>query len=224
MAGDASGGQHDSRVLVEETRRVLDAQQQLVEHQRNRATSAIRIVLTACGLLLTLVSLGITNLANNEPIGVPGVGSHAGGVERTIVLALFATVSLLTCRMLCAALVVLEPRTATHPLARVLTAPVCSSYRPDRAPGDDTLYARFDGPPSVRAGLDAEAATAFSETADPHQAVLAYNAGCVAGNALVARHNRWYLTRVYRSAILLVVLVTVVIVTGTAVYGPGFVP
>lgn len=206
------------RVLVEETRRVLDAQQQLVEHQRNRATSAIRIVLTACGLLLTLVSLGITNPPNSDPVGVPGVGSQAGGLERTLVLALLATVSLLTCRMLCAALVVLEPRTATHPIARALTTPVFSSPRPERAPGPRLPSIRFDDPPSVRTGLDAEAATDLSETDDPYQAVLAYNAGCVAGNAVVARHNRWYLTRVYRSATLVVVLATLAIVAGIAIY------
>lgn len=220
MAGDAPGERRDSRVLVEETRRVLDAQQQLVEHQRNRATSAIRIVLTACGLLLTLVSLGITNPASNEPIGVPGVGSQAGGLERTLVVAFLAALSLLTCRMLCAALVVLEPRTAAHPLARALTIPLFSSSRPDGAPGTGLPPIRFDAPPSVRTGLDAEAATGLSESEDAYQAVLSYNAGCVAGNAIVARHNRWYLTRVYRSATLLVVLLTVALVSGIALSIP----
>lgn len=220
MAGDAPGEGRDSRVLVEETRRVLDAQQQLVEHQRNRATSAIRIVLTACGLLLTLASIGITNPTNSDPVGVPGVGSQAGGLERTIVIAFLTTLCLLTCRLLCAALVVLEPRTAVHPLARVLTAPVWSSHRPAPAPGDGPPHLRFDGPPSVRTGLDAEAANDISETKDAYRAVLAYNAGCVAGNAIVARHNRWYLTLLYRSATLLVVLVTVVIVAGIAIYLP----
>lgn len=220
MAGDGAGGQHDSQLLVEETRRVLDAQQQLVRHQRNRATSAIRIILSACGLLLTLVSLGITQTATREPAGVPGLGSHAGGLERTITLALLATVSFLTCRMLCAALVVLEPRTATHPVAAVLTNPVFGSERPVRLTGESATSFRFDGPPALRAGVDAEAAADLSETPNPYRAVLAYNAGCVAGNALVARHNRWYLTRVYRSAVLVVVLVTATIVAGLLLYGP----
>lgn len=220
MAGDAPGERRDSRVLVDETRRVLDAQQQLVEHQRNHATSAIRIVLTACGLLLTLVSIGITNPANSEPVGVPGIGSQTGGLERTLAVVFLATLSLLTCRMLCAALVVLEPRTAAHPLARVLTIPVWSSHRPNPAHEAGSPTFGFDGPPSVRTGLDAEAATDLSETDDAYQAVLAYNAGCVAGNAIVARHNRWYLTRLYRSATLVVVLVTVAIVAGIALYVP----
>ena len=220
MAGDVPGGQSDPPLLVDETRRVLDAQQRLVQHQRNRATSAIRIVLTACGLLLTLVSLGITRYTTSEPAGVPGLGSHAGGVERAVTLALLATVSFLTCRMLCAALVVLEPRTVTHPLAAVLTDPVFGSKRPAHPARESATSAWFDGPPAFRAGLDAEAATGLSETANPYQAVVAYNAGCVAGNAVVARHNRWYLTRVYRSAILVVVLVTVALVATIVLYGP----
>lgn len=220
MSGDAAGEQHDAQLLVEETRRVLDAQQQLVRHQRTRATSAIRIILTACGLLLTLVSIGVTQSATSEPAGLPGLGSHAGGVERTITLALFATVSFLTCRMLCAALVVLEPRTATHPVAAALTNPVFGSDRPVRLTGEPGSSFQFDGPPAVRAGLDAEAATDLSETPNPYRAVATYNAGCVAGNALVARHNRWYLTRIYRSAALVVVLVTVAVVTGIVLYGP----
>lgn len=220
MAGDAHDVERDSRLLVEETRRVLDAQQRLVQHQRTRATSAIRIILTACGLLLTLVSLGVAHSATSEPAGVPGLGSHAGGVERTLTLALLATVSLLTCRMLCAALVVLEPRTATHPLAAVLTDPVFGSERPVHPTREPATSTRFDGPPAFRAGLDAEAATDLSETSNPYQAVVAYNAGCVAGNAMVARHNRWYLTRVYRSAVLVVVLVTVAVVAGIVLHGP----
>lgn len=221
MNGDVFNEPGDPRVLVEETRRVLDAQQQLIHRQRSRATSAIRIILSACGLLLTLVSVGLTaSPANSETTGIPGLGPHAAGAERTVVLALLAGVSFLTCRMLCAALVVLEPRTAAHPLAEVLTTPVLSGDRPTEDTGTESTTVRFDEPPALRAGIDADAATDLSQTTDPYPAVLTYNAGCVAGNAVIARHNRWYLTRVYRSAVLVVVLVTAAIVTGIVVYGP----
>ena len=208
MVGDVQTSKGDPRVLVEETRRVLDAQQQVIHRQRRHATNAIRIVLTACGLLLTLVSLGLTSHPVRSDSSVfSALGTHSAGIDRAIVLGLVAAVSLLGCRMLCAALVVLEPRTAAHPLAEVLTAPVLSSDRPT-TDGETSGPMPFDGPVAFRAGIDADAATDFSTSMDPAPAVLAYNAGCVAGNAAIARRNRWYLARVYRSAVLAVVLVT----------------
>lgn len=215
MAGRASVGPGNPRVLVEETRRVLDAQQQLVHRQRTRATSVIRIALTACGLALTLVSLGLTtNLEVGKSPGLQSIGIHSGGLGRLFVLALLATLSVLVCRMLCAALVVLEPSTAAHPIAELLTAPVFSDERPtpDHAALPKNRY------PTLRAGLDATAATELSETAEPHREILAYNAGCVAGNAVLVRHNRWYLTRVYRSATAGVGIVTIGVLVALAVH------
>lgn len=209
-------GQH---VLVDELRHVLDAQQRLVDRQQSRASTIVRFVLTAVGLSLTVASLVATN-----SIGVQGVVERAAvgwiavvraGVLHTTAVLLVAVLCVLACRILCAALVVLEPQTAVHPLGRLLTTPVAAGDRPtaDRAGGCP------DRPLTLRTGLDADAIHAASATQDPTPSILAYNAGCIAGNAALLDHNRWYLTRAYRSATLAVALSTLATLAVLTVFG-----
>lgn len=199
MQGDALPDSQSPQVLLAETRRVLDAQQRLVQRQRVQATNVVRIILTACGLVLTLTSLasslelpGGDSQVNQLPLGAPGLG-------HTVILVVIATLTLLTCRMLCAALVVLEPRTSQQPLVTLLTTPIRASRRPSSVSDVGITF---------RSGLDADATTDLSATTNPTRDVVSYNAGCVAGNALLVEQNRWYLTRVYRSAIVGITLVT----------------
>lgn len=213
MAGDVRPSPRSRGALLEETRHVLDAQQELVHQQRNRATSSIRIVLTASGLALTVASLGLTTDRTNGGIThVASLGGPAAGIEHGFALAVVATIAVLTCRMLCAALVVLEPSTAAHPLARLLTTPVFGEPRPTR----DHPSLPANEAPTLRAGLDADATTELSAAEHPYREILTYNAGCVAGNAALVRYNRWYLTRVYRSATVAIGLVTVVVIVAVA--------
>lgn len=199
MQGDGLPESQSPQVLLAETRRVLDAQQRLVQRQRAQATNVLRIILTSCGLILTLASLAVS-------AELSGLGDTTGhwvvslvGAGSAIALPVGAIVTLLACRMLCAALVVLEPQTTKQAFVRILTTPIRARTRPNTpTPGDV----------SFRAGLDADATTDLSDATDPIRDVVAYNAGCVAGNALLIQQNRWYLTRVYRSGVVCVAFVT----------------
>lgn len=230
-SGDrADGG--TPQVLLAETRRVLDAQSRLVQRQRAQATNVVRILLTACGLVLTLASIAVSTgvpsgvstgalastLASTlvGALGTAGsVSPTAGTVARTVGVALFgvlAGLALLACRILCAALAVLDPQAGEQAVVRLLTTPVRADARPAaetfRPPDADAVRTH----PTLRSGLDADATAALSASPDPVRAVVDYNAGCVAGNALLVERNRWYLTRVYRSAVVGVALLTTALV------------
>jgi|GEM_PF-3010461 len=213
MQGDGSES-GSPRVLLTETRRVLGAQQRLVQRQRARATNVVRILLTAYGLVLTLASLATTlDIAGNGPPTSSPLGTAGLGHVAIPVIGVVLTV--LTCRMLCAALVVLEPRTRQHSLVIRLTTPLLAQLRALASGGPPS-----DGQPrpavaaglTFRSGLDADATTGLADSDTPIRDVVSYNAGCVAGNARLVEQNRWYLTRVYRSAVVGVAVVAVTLI------------
>jgi len=206
VSRERDGSGQDSTLLIE-TKRVLDNQMQMIQEQQNQATRVIRVLFTAIGLLLTLISIAVSadviNINSTQNI-IQTQWSFDREQLLVVALVFSAPFAFTLARIFHAALLVLSPNAEKNLISRILTFPI---------PGDESITLeniaeggsddKLNKPLSEitpRTGIDSQEARDISMLESPNheREILDYHIGCIYGNELIIKSNRSNLIRIYR--------------------------
>jgi hypothetical protein len=233
MSGDRADERPDEgerSTLLSETTRVLDRQHGLIRSQQNQATRLIRLLLTAFGLLLTVVSLSLSS-------GVLAVESVASVVPPPTVpvrrldvvtqagaLVLLLSIVLLG-RVLYLAVAVVsptaEPGAVTKALLALPTTPdVHEGPNPEWS--DDPSEKPSELTPQL--GISADRARELAESSDVDETsfIVDHHVTSIRRNEVIIERNRSRLLSMYTTiAVASFALGVVLILALSAILGPG---
>lgn len=230
----------NSRVhLLSESRKVLDNQIQIVEHQQTQATKIIRVLLTITGLFLTAASITLTlfssgligsNLNIVTLIQSLTATSAIYGIIGVFLLTLFSGVFVL---MFIFAFNVMSPKAsgsgAVSLVNSLLETRVIGTFfeiyvRPIEFyydfffPGElsikDVLSQQQEDI-TLRPGIDGKEAKSLAKSeGNVLPQILNYNAGCIEKNEDIIARNRRQLSAIYTTAVLSTTIFFVIVIFG----------
>ena len=229
MSGDRTDERPDEgerSTLLSETRRVLDRQHALIRSQQNQATRLIRLLLTAFGLLLTVVSLSLSSgvLAVESVVSVvppPTVPvRRLDVVTQAGALVLLLSIVLLG-RVLYLAVAVVSPTAEPGPVTKALLA---LPTTPDVHEGPNPEWSDEPSELTPQLGISADRARALAESSDVDEtsSIVDHHVTSIRRNEVIIERTRSRLLSMYTTiAVASFALGVALILALSAILGPG---